>query len=72
MTAGTLPGTGMTIVINGPLSGRLITMATDGFMAGTNTSGVRATWRRADGTRQTSAVMIVKDSSGGIILSSRQ
>ena len=32
MTAGTIPGTGMTIVINGPMCGRVITMATDGFM----------------------------------------
>ena len=31
MTAGTIPGTVMTIVINGPMSGRVITMATDGF-----------------------------------------
>ena len=38
MTAGTSPGTGMTIVINGPVSGRVITMTTDGFMAGTSTT----------------------------------
>ena len=31
-------GTGMTIVINGPMSGRVITMATDGIMAGTSTT----------------------------------
>ena len=34
------------------------------------TSGVRAIGRRAAGTRQTSAVMIVKDSGGRIILPS--
>ena len=38
VTARTIPGTGMTIVINGPMSGRVITIATDGFMAGTSTT----------------------------------
>ena len=33
-----IPGTGMTILINGPMSGRVITMAKDGFMAGTSTT----------------------------------
>ena len=37
-TAGTIPGTGMTIVTNGLTSGRAVMMATDGFMAGTSTT----------------------------------
>ena len=38
VTAGTIHGTGMTIVTSGLTSGRTVTMATDGFMAGTSTT----------------------------------
>ena len=111
---------GISIVTNGLTSGRVVTMATDGFVAGTCTTtaitertlgesatlvmsinttttttrpmlgtnvnlmmsgmrvtekraaGARVTGRRADGTTQTGAVMIAKNSSGQVILSSRQ
>ena len=38
VTAGTIHGTGMTIVTSGLTSGRMVPMATDGFMAGTSTT----------------------------------
>ena len=46
VTAGTIPGTGMTIVINGPVSERVITMATDGFMTRTTTTTTTDAWRK--------------------------
>ena len=69
----TMAGTSTTMTTTGRTLGESVTLTTSGVRAtGKRAAGVRATGRRADGTRQTSAALIVKDSSGRIILSSRQ
>ena len=53
--------------------GESVTLVTSGVRAtGKRAAGVRPIGRRADGTRQARAVIIAKDSSAPIILSSRQ
>ena len=72
-TDGFMAGTNTTTTTNGQTLGASVNLVTGGVRAtGKRAAVVRATGRPADGTRQTSAVTIVKDSSGRIILSSRQ
>ena len=56
-----------------PMLGTNVNLVMSGVqVTGKRAAGARATVRRADGTTQTSAVMIAMDSSCQVILSSRQ
>ena len=74
--SGPMSGTVITMATDGFMAGTSTATTTTGRTLGESvtlvTSGVRATGRRVDGTRPTSVVTIAKDSSGRIILSSRQ